>query len=76
MQDDEKKHEEAEAEFNLQAQVTINKGYTLPLAKLSVSGTIQANDDADASDKVVQRSVLFLIDRSGSMVCMMPLFFV
>ena len=41
MQDDEKKHGEgADTQFDVKARVTINKGYTLPLAKLCVSGTM------------------------------------
>ena len=66
MQDEEKKREDEEPSLNVEASLTINRGYKLPLAKLSVSGSIQENEDQMSS--VVQRSVLFVIDRSGSMV--------
>ena len=67
MQDVEKKQEGTDVQYDLKAQVTINKGYTLPAAKLCVSGTINQDEEKEL-DKIVQRSVLFLIDRSGSMV--------
>ena len=55
------------AKFDVRARMTINKGFALPMTKLSVSGTIRADDDEKGSQ--TQRSVLFVIDRSGSMVC-------
>ena len=40
----------------------------IPLAKLTVSGTInESTNDLDAN-KVVQRAIIFVIDRSYSMV--------
>ena len=70
MQGDEKKHEEVDTNFDVKAKVIINKHYkkyNLPLTKLMVSGRIKESDQNEAN-KVVQRAVLFLIDRSGSMV--------
>ena len=68
IQDENKREEDAERQFDVTAQVTINKGYRLPLTKLSLSGTVRRNQDEDASTQIVQRSILFVIDRSGSMV--------
>ena len=70
MQGDEKKQEEVDTDFDVKAKVIINKHYkkyNLPLTKLMVSGRIKESDQNEAN-KVVQRAVLFLIDRSGSMV--------
>lgn len=67
MQVEETKRDDEEPNFNVSASLTINNGYKLPLAKLSVSGSIEQTDE-DNMKAVVQRSVIFVIDRSSSMV--------
>ena len=67
---DEKKEEnenENDVDITCKASVTITKTYKLPLAKLSVSGSI--NESCDKLEQVVQRAIIFVIDRSYSMVC-------
>ena len=54
--------------MNVTANVPVCRGYKLPLAKLTVSGTInESTNDLNASNKVVQRAIIFVIDRSYSM---------
>lgn len=69
MQDDKKvsKEEQSKINLNATANVRVSRGaYELPLAKLTVSGTINESEDSNAN-KVVQRAIIFVIDRSGSM---------
>ena len=63
---DEKKQESAPPEFNCEANVTISRGFKLPLCKLTVSGTIDSST-TDTTTKIIQRAIVFVIDRSGSM---------
>ena len=64
---DEKKREDAvDCQLDMSAQVTMNKDYRLPFTKLSLSGTVLSNPDE--STQIVRRSILFVIDKSGSMV--------
>jgi len=67
MQDDEKKQGDEEMNVDVRARLTINRGYKLPLSKLSVTGRIQEENEEDSSSRIVQRSVIFVVDRSGSM---------
>lgn len=65
---EEKKEEnEIDSDITVKATMTITKGYKLPLAKLTVSGSIN-NESEDNANRIVQRAIIFVIDRSGSMV--------
>ena len=66
---EENKSDEKQMETDLSAKATLTitnaKAYKLPLAKLTVSGSVGEEDD---EHKVVQRAIIFVIDRSYSMV--------
>eukprot|EP01084_Bolivina_argentea_P251173 421158_1 len=66
MQDDEKK-EETTLNLNVNASITITRGYKLPLAKLKIDGTINDDQKVDNANTIVQRAIVFVIDRSYSM---------
>lgn len=69
MQDDKKVcgKEESKLDLNVTATCRISRGYKLPLAKLTVSGSIDETIDDSIANKVVQRAIIFVIDRSYSM---------
>ena len=63
----EEKYEAADV-LNIEAKVTITRAYKLPLAKLTVSGTINQSDEmSNNANKIAQRAIVFVIDRSYSM---------
>ena len=70
MQDDKKicGKEESKLDLNVTATCRVSRGYKLPLAKLTVSGTINESTNHSIANKVVQRAIIFVIDRSYSMV--------
>ncbi len=49
----------------LEATITVARGYGLPLAKLTVKGNVA--DLGHKLEKIPQRAIVFLIDRSYSM---------
>ena len=68
MQEDEKrKCDDDNMNLNATASVRVSRGYNLPLAKLTVSGTINDSINDSNANKIVQRAVIFVVDRSYSM---------
>eukprot|EP01084_Bolivina_argentea_P251175 421162_1 len=51
----------------VEAKVTITRAYKLPLAKLRVAGTLNESTLGSNSNRIVQRAIIFVIDRSYSM---------
>eukprot|EP01083_Nonionella_stella_P013772 38730_1 len=54
--------------FNVRANVTVTRAYQLPMAKLTVSGTLDESVMDSKENTVIRRAIIFVIDRSYSMV--------
>eukprot|EP01084_Bolivina_argentea_P202739 346336_1 len=69
IQEDTKKQSEPSTDLNVSATITVTKGYKLPLAKLTLCGSINPFTDEHESktNQIVQRAIIFVIDRSYSM---------
>ena len=55
--------------FDVKANMTLSTALKLPMVKLTVSGKLRNSSVADGPEKAIQRAIVFVIDRSGSMVC-------
>ena len=54
--------------IDMKAHINISRSHKLPMAKLTVSGKLK-NFSVDGGDKkAAQRAIVFVVDRSGSMV--------